>query len=324
MAAGEAPYPPSPRPHGHSLPAGASSSVVEESSNESGANTSSPTVNLSPATAKKRRVKWDGARAGLLCARGVTSAGAHLAKWGEGDRMYTRAAELFNAQPSKPFDTNSKHIKDRFLLLTERFKNKDAALAKQSGTTEAQDELSNLLEDATAAMSDVRLAATKATEKKSKVEDELSRAGAAARDVSLMRRTRWNKRVLDKNMGGLDVEYESEGDGISAAAKRRRRRDDAEEEKDNAIIDIIKRDVAECRDVERRKCATAEKRLDLDQRRFQHKLDIDAERRQRDVAAEVACAKASADAAAVSMADREERTQTLALIAELVRSVRKN
>ncbi|PXF42586.1 hypothetical protein BWQ96_07681 [Gracilariopsis chorda] len=238
--------------------------------------------------------------------------------------MYTGAAELFNAQTSKPFDTNSKHIKDRFLLLTERFRNKDAALAKQSGTKEAQDELSNLLEDAAAPMSDARLAATKAKEKKSTVQGELSRAVVAARDVSLMRRTRRNKKALDKNMGGLDVEDESEGDGLSAAAKRRRRRDDAEEEKDNALIDLIKRDVTERRGVERRKCATAEKRLDLDQRRFQHELDIDAARRQRDAAAEVARAKASADAAGASMADREELTQTLALIAELVRSVRKN
>ncbi|PXF48920.1 hypothetical protein BWQ96_01262 [Gracilariopsis chorda] len=156
----------------------------------------------------------------MLCARVLTSAGAHLDKWGEGERMYTKAAELFNAQPSKPFDKNSKHIKDRFLLLTERFKKKDAALSKQSGTKEAQDELSNLLEDAAAAMSDARLAATKAKDKKSTVEDELSRAGAAARDLSLMRRTRRNKRALDKNMGGLDVEDESEGDGISASAKR--------------------------------------------------------------------------------------------------------
>lgn len=211
------------------------------------------------------------------------------------------------------------------MLLKKRFEKEDAALATHSSTTEEKYELSVLLEGAASAMNDARLETTKAKDKKNKEgDDELYHSGAAAREASLKRRTHRNDTARDKHKDSADADEESEGDGLSLPAKRRRRRDGAKDEKDDALVDLIERDAAERRDAQRRTSATQEERLDLDKRRSQHQLDMNAAQRQQEAAADIARAKAAADAAAAFIADHEKRTQTMALMAELVRSVKKN
>lgn len=56
--------------------------------------------------AKKRRV-WPvgevGARVDILCVSAVTASGAHLADWGQGDKLYEFATGIFNEQTFRPF-----------------------------------------------------------------------------------------------------------------------------------------------------------------------------------------------------------------------------
>jgi len=65
-------------------------------------------------TPRKKRRTWPGADADLLCATAVTTVGAHLAEWGRREQMYERAAELFNEQPRRPFETDGRTMKDHF------------------------------------------------------------------------------------------------------------------------------------------------------------------------------------------------------------------
>ena len=71
---------------------------------------------------KKKARKWHGVSADLLCVKSVTTAGAHLEEWGNGEKMYDKAASLFNEQPGRPFDTDAKNIKDHFQLVVKCFK----------------------------------------------------------------------------------------------------------------------------------------------------------------------------------------------------------
>ncbi|OSX76235.1 hypothetical protein BU14_0202s0022 [Porphyra umbilicalis] len=141
-----------------------------------------------PTPSKKRRT-WRGAEAELMCAMAVTTVGAHLAAWGQGEKMYEWAAALFNEQPSRPFDTTAKNIKDHFSNMIKDFKKTDGVAASRSGASETQTEVDALRMDASSAMEDSMLLAAGAKAQQSKEDEALLRAGETVRPSALQRRS---------------------------------------------------------------------------------------------------------------------------------------
>ena len=140
-------------------------------------------------TPSKNRRTWRGAEADLMCATAVTTVGAHLAAWGQGEKMYGRAAALFNEQPSRPFDTTEKNIKDHFSNIIKDFKMTDGVAASRTGASETQTDVDALRMDASSAMQDSKLLAAGAKAQQSKKDETLLRAGETVRRSALQRRS---------------------------------------------------------------------------------------------------------------------------------------
>jgi len=141
---------------------------------------------------KKCRV-WpvgkEGARVDALCVSAVTMSGAHLAEWGKGDKLYEKAASVFNEQPGRPFAVDGKAIKDRFKLLKTKLE-KEADGAKASGSAEERSEMDTMMADACSAINDAKQRADKAKGEASKADEALLQAGEDARRSCLARRAK--------------------------------------------------------------------------------------------------------------------------------------
>ena len=283
---------------------------------------------------KKKARKWHGVSADLLCVKAVTTAGAHLAEWGKGEKMYDKAASLFNEQPGRPFDTDAKNIKDHFQLVVKKFEKKDKSEATLSGISVEQTELDEVLSLAASAMADSNSKADAAKGEQAKKDEALQRAGEAVRSAAQARRSARRAAAAaaeDASEEGGDAS--DAGDKGSPAGKaspavvRRRRRDEEEDEKDQAILDLIERSAKDKQAAEDRRCAAEERRLVLEEKRLEN------EQRAREEAAEqaaarhatdsAALAKTAADAVAAAAADRLERAKTMELLAALVRRLDK-
>jgi len=196
----------------------------------------------------KKAQKWHGVSAGLLGVKAVTTAGAHLAEWGNEEKMYDKAASLFNEQPGRPIDTDEKNIKDLFQLVVNKFDKKDKSEATLSGVSVEQTPLEEVLSVAVSAMADSHSKANEAKGEQEKKEEALQRAGKEVHSASQARRSARRAAAAaaeDANEEGEDAS--DAGDKVSPAGKaspavaRRRRRDEEEDEKDQEILDLIER-----------------------------------------------------------------------------------
>jgi len=96
--------------------------------------------------------------------------GAHLAEWGKRDKLYEKAASVFNEQPGRPFAVDGKAIKDRFKLLKTKFEKKEADGVKESGSAEELSEMDTMMADACSAVNDAKQRADKAKGEASKAD----------------------------------------------------------------------------------------------------------------------------------------------------------
>jgi len=219
---------------------------------------------------KKRRV-WpvgkEGARIDALCVSAVTMPGAHLAKWGKGDKLYEKAASVFNEQPGRPFAVDGKATKDRFKLLKTKFEKKEADGVKASGSAEERSEMDTMMADACSAINDAKQRTDKAKGEASKAYEALLRAGEDARRSCLARRAQRLGQGSTEAENDDDETDDKKNDRVTAttASGRRRRREELEDEKDEELVALVKKNIEESRQVEQRRCAAEERRISLEE-----------------------------------------------------------
>jgi len=179
-------------------------------------------------TPRKKRRTWPGPDADLLCATAVTTVGAHLAEWVRGEQMYKRAAQLFNEQPRRPFETDGRTMKDHFCHMLRKFNKRDDVAASRSGVSETQTRFNSLLDEANSANRDSRLLAAAAKGTQSKKDEALLRAGET------VRRSATNRRLARRAASGEAVAMTKgapargvapaaancEGDGVGGGQRR--------------------------------------------------------------------------------------------------------
>jgi len=113
--------------------------------------------------------------------------------------MYERAAELFNEQPRRPFETDGRTMKEHFCNMLRKFNKRDNVAASRSGVSETQTKVSSLLDEANSAIRDGKLLASAAKTTQSKKDEALLRAGET------VRRSAMNRRLARRAAGGEAV-----------------------------------------------------------------------------------------------------------------------
>jgi len=168
-------------------------------------------------TPRKKRRTWPGADAELLCATAVPTVGAHLAEWGRGEQMYERAAEVFNEQPRRPFETDGRTMKEHFCDMLRKFNKRDNVAESRSGVSETQTKVNSLLDEANSAIRDGTLLAAAAKGTQSKKDEALLRAGET------VRRSAMNLRLARRAAGGeaVAITKGAAARGAAPAANRR-------------------------------------------------------------------------------------------------------
>lgn len=262
-----------------------------------------------------------------LCVSAVTASGAHLAEWGQGDKLYEKADGIFTEQPFRPFVVDGKAIKDRFKLLKNKYEKKEAEGAKSSGTTEEISEMDAMLADACSALNDSKMQAEKAKGEATKEAEALQKAGEAARRAAVVRRV--NRRdggnAEDADAEGEENEEEGKNEGAkqSPAGGPRRRREELEDEKDEELVQVVKKNIAETRALAERRCAADERRLGVEERKVEVKMEKSKAKAAKRASKEAAGSPKAARDAAAAAAERELRGRQLDIMAALMQQLTK-
>jgi len=66
----------------------------------------------------------------------IFNAQAHLSPWEKMTARYQQAAEKFNSDPTTRWETDHKHVKDRFFRLKDNFEKLDKTRRDKSGVEE--------------------------------------------------------------------------------------------------------------------------------------------------------------------------------------------
>lgn len=262
-----------------------------------------------------------------LCVSSVTASGAHLAKWGQGDKMNEKAAGVFNEQSRRAFEVDGKAIKDRLKLLKNNYEKKEAEGAKSSGTTEEVYEMDTMLADACYAMNDSKMQAEKAKGEATKEAEASQKSGEAARCAAVVRRV--NRRdggsAEDADADGEENEDEGKSEGAkqSPAGGARRRREELEDEKDEELLQGVKKSIADTRALAERRCAADERRLGVEERKVELEVEENKAKAAKRASKEAArSARAAIDAAAAAT-ERELRARQLDIVASMMQQVTK-
>ena len=193
---------------------------------------------------KKPRRRWTFSD-DLLGVKAVVAMSAHVAPYGERTRRFLSAAEAFNAHPQASFQTDGKHLRDRFVLLAKNFSAKDKTEARRTGQEEDVSELTKILIDVVDNMEDYERRAVQGRNEEKAKEAKLVADGETIRRLAVERR-RERSNGAASSSGGKDnqakdtVNHAGSSPGgrpSSAGSSRRRRRVDDDDDELLAVLE---------------------------------------------------------------------------------------
>jgi len=203
----------------------------------------------------------------LLGVKAVVALSAHVAPYGERTRRFFSAAEAFNAHPQDSFQTDGKHLRDRFVLLAKNFSAKDKTEARRTGQEEEVSELTKILIDVVDNMEDYERRAVQGRNEENAKEAKLVADGETIRRLAVERR-RDRSNGAATSSGGKDNKAKDNlnhagsspgGRPSSAGSSRCRRR---AEDDDDELLAVLERS-------EQRRMEMFTKNAEMQERRWE-------------------------------------------------------
>jgi len=279
------------RPTSPNAPAGACENPPEETD---------PSLSLSKGPRRRWSLQDD-----YIVLKEIVNAQAHVSPWGKMTARYQQAADKFNSDPTTRWETDHKHVKDRFFRLKDNFEKLDKTRRDKSGVEEELTPTEKLLVTMVKEC-DAHKERTDAERKeKTATEEELTRKGGVVRDLAMACRTE------GAASGTSALEAVNDKGGSNKTRARSRARTQADNGDDEEIVALLER-------AEARKEELASRELSLREQQLAHDralLDEARQRRAEDRAERLRREAQDTDAAETARVERAALTRALEALA---------
>jgi len=235
----------------------------------------------------------------------IVNAQAHVSPCGKMTARYQQAADKFNSDPTTRWETDHKHVKDRFFRLKDNFEKLDKTRRDKSGVEEELTPTEKLLVTMVEECDAHKQRTDAERKEKTATEEELTRKGKVVRDLAMSCRTEG----AASGMSALESENDKGGSKKTRARSRARTHADNGDEEE--IVASLERAEARKEELASRKLSLREQRLAHDRALLEEAL----QRRTEDRAERLRRKAQDTDAAETARVERAALTRALEALA---------
>ena len=201
----------------------------------------------------------------------IVNAQAHVSPWGKMTARYQQAADKFNSDPTTRWETDHKHVKDRFFRLKDNFENLYKICRDKSGVEEELTPTEKMLVTMVEECDAHKQRTDAERREKTATEEELTRKGKVVRELAMSCRTEGAASCMSA------LESENDKGGSKKTRARSRARTQADNGDEEEIVALLEPAEARKEELASRKLSLREQQLAHDRALLEEALQRRAE-----------------------------------------------